>query len=495
MISCGFTFKNVKKLCSSQKQAENVHVTLFRALSLIEYIYTRSVYCQEKHVQPCSKCSTMLNIAKSVATNGYCQLATGYRSAFPLQAYKPDIARQRLLQMPLACIRLGDLRKGTSCWYLVEYVQGVDYVKFACFANALQTTRQSRSLTIDKAHVKALLGLARSDRERELIRYSVFKSSGLSATAARKTFGFESMHVRSSRVESAIEEARSIHEAIDAVARIQDKAMLASMGFDISSESDTESDVESDHDVQKVGMHPESLPIRAHSTAGIGMHPESLPINAHSSAGVGMHPESLPVNARTESLPVRTHSTAGIGMHPESLPINAHSSAGVGMHPESLPINARTESLHVRAHSTAGIGMHPESLPINAHSSAGVGMHPESLPVNARTESLPIRAHSTAEIGMHPDSLPVRAHSTAGFGMHPESLPVNAQSTAGVSMQESLPIELCVVARVGMQDSLPIEPHGTAGVGMQESSPIEPRHHLGVCCKWNFFEIVTEVET
>ena len=75
---------------------------------------------------------------------------------------------------------------------------------FACFANALQTTKVSNSVSIDKAHVKALLGLARSDRERELIRYSVFKASGLSATSARKKFGFESMYARSHRVARAI---------------------------------------------------------------------------------------------------------------------------------------------------------------------------------------------------------------------------------------------------------------------------------------------------
>lgn len=139
--------------------------------------------------------------------------------------------------MPLACIRVSDVKKGTSCWYLVEFVEGVHYMKFACFADALQGTRTS-SPTIDKTHVKALLGLAQSDRERELIRYSVFQSSGLSATATRKKFGFESMHVRFRRVTAVIEEAR-IREAIDSVARIQDKGILASMGFHISSsESD-----------------------------------------------------------------------------------------------------------------------------------------------------------------------------------------------------------------------------------------------------------------
>ena len=98
--------------------------------------------------------------------------------------------------------------------------------------------------TIDKTHIKALLGLAQSGRERELNRYSVFQSFGVSATAARKTFGFESIYVRSRRVAAVIEEA-CIREAIDSLARIQDKSILASMGYHISSsESDSESDLD-----------------------------------------------------------------------------------------------------------------------------------------------------------------------------------------------------------------------------------------------------------
>lgn len=83
--------QELQKLCSSssQKQAENVYVTIFRGLSLIQYIYTRKVYCQEKHLQPCSQCSKMLSIADSVAS----QLSTAYRSAFPSHTYKPDLAR------------------------------------------------------------------------------------------------------------------------------------------------------------------------------------------------------------------------------------------------------------------------------------------------------------------------------------------------------------------------------------------------------------------
>lgn len=60
---------------------------------------------------------------------------------------------------------------------------------------------------MDKNKIKALLGLATSDRERELIRYSVFKASGLTQTGARKQFG---MDTRAERVEKCIEEAPSI---------------------------------------------------------------------------------------------------------------------------------------------------------------------------------------------------------------------------------------------------------------------------------------------
>ena len=96
--------------------------------------------------------------------------------------------------------------------------------------------------TIHKAEVKALLGLAQSDRERELIRYSVFKA-GVSSTSARKSFGFEKMNCRAKHVEAALEEARCIYEAVEDLAHIQDKALLLSMGFILpDSESESGSD-------------------------------------------------------------------------------------------------------------------------------------------------------------------------------------------------------------------------------------------------------------
>ena len=112
-----------KKLCSSslQKQSEVVYTTNFNGLTLEEYIHVRSYVCSTEHNQPCSQCASMLSIANTVFTNGYCKLSESFKTAFPTASYKTDIARQRVLQMPLACIRLGSLEKGTSSWYLIEY--------------------------------------------------------------------------------------------------------------------------------------------------------------------------------------------------------------------------------------------------------------------------------------------------------------------------------------------------------------------------------------
>ena len=125
----------------------------------------------------------MLSVAHSVIKEGYCMLSQAFKLAFPHQVYKTDIARQRFLQMPVACIRVGTPQSGKLAWFLVQYVEGVN---FAHFAEVLFTANKpSQSTGISKSGINALLGLAQSDMERELIRYSLFKASGLTSTGAR----------------------------------------------------------------------------------------------------------------------------------------------------------------------------------------------------------------------------------------------------------------------------------------------------------------------
>ena len=72
-----------------------------------------------------------------------------------------------------------------------------------------------------------LLGLAESDRERECIKYAIFKASGMTATRARHQYRFEHMTEHSARVERAIIEVQQIRETVEDIARIQDKALFS----------------------------------------------------------------------------------------------------------------------------------------------------------------------------------------------------------------------------------------------------------------------------
>ena len=69
----------------------------------------------------------------------------------------------------------------------------------------LAKTAVKTPVGIDKNCVKVLLALARSDRERECLRYAVFKASGVSQTEARRMFGFETMSKRSAKVEQVLQ--------------------------------------------------------------------------------------------------------------------------------------------------------------------------------------------------------------------------------------------------------------------------------------------------
>lgn len=182
-----------KTLC--QKLAENCYVSLFVGLTLKQYTLARDSVCKSNHAQPCLNCLALLSVAEDVLKNGCCLLSRAFRVAFPDQTYRTNNALERFLQMPLSAIRIGSPSTGKSAWYLLEHVEGVNHVQLVRFAEALLAARTPTKGTpsIDKKEVRAILSLAQSDRERELIRYSVFKSSGISATAARRHFGFQNM--------------------------------------------------------------------------------------------------------------------------------------------------------------------------------------------------------------------------------------------------------------------------------------------------------------
>ena len=246
------------KLCNSseQKQSEKVYITLFRGLSLQAYIMCRHTDCHKNHIQPCKRCTPMLNVATHVVEKGYYLLSDAFRSAFPDQAYKACFAIERFLQMPLASIRVGPPCSGKAAWFLVEFVERVDYVNFSHFAEAIFSSSTPLKAVFGKEQVKTLLGMACSNRERELLQYSVFKTSGLSATGARKEFGFERMKERASKVEECIEAARSIREAIDKLSCVEEKAILVALGLQEIESSDSDEDIVPSSEVASLDEMP-----------------------------------------------------------------------------------------------------------------------------------------------------------------------------------------------------------------------------------------------
>ena len=116
----------------------------------------RTLYCKMHHKQSCRSCDGMLHIAQAMSSNGVQKLSVAFKTAFPMLTYKQDLARQRLLQMPVVCVRLGVIRNQTQCWYLVEFVQGVDYKKFVHFANAVHSAKPATSPANTLSEVKSI---------------------------------------------------------------------------------------------------------------------------------------------------------------------------------------------------------------------------------------------------------------------------------------------------------------------------------------------------
>ena len=142
---------------------------------------TPSIVFQTNHKDSCTICEPLLNVARTILTNGHLQLPHALKNAYPTQAYKTDIALSRLLQMPLVCIKPHQ----QNIWFLCELVEGVDYVKFLSLTDAFFAFKTKASPSISKSEVNAVMTLAQSDCEQQLTRYSIFRASGMLYTAAK----------------------------------------------------------------------------------------------------------------------------------------------------------------------------------------------------------------------------------------------------------------------------------------------------------------------
>lgn len=98
------------------------------------YVSKMDQFCEAANVcclhcinaKRCSECSSLIPAAQLVQMEGVCLLSSVFRTAFPRASYTSEKAKQRLVKIPLACIRVGHPTSGTSELILMEQVKGAD---------------------------------------------------------------------------------------------------------------------------------------------------------------------------------------------------------------------------------------------------------------------------------------------------------------------------------------------------------------------------------
>ena len=89
----------------------------------------------------------------------------------------------------------------------------------------MATKKKTSTPSLTKVELNQLLVLAQSDREKELVRYTAFRASGLSLSSARRHFGFDNLSEWVAKVEGCIQEAECIRKCIETLSKVQEKAI------------------------------------------------------------------------------------------------------------------------------------------------------------------------------------------------------------------------------------------------------------------------------
>lgn len=198
------------------------------------------------HASTCLVCPPLLTVARMVLDRGYVLLSEAFRSCFPTVTYHSHSAKRCLLKLPLVALRVGPPESGVSQVYLFEHFPNVNYRQFLHLLNDFHAEKTKKKLLINKQQLKRILSIATSSRERECIRITAVLSSGISATSARKHFGFEKVTERVKAVSDIADEIEAIRRAHEEVAEAQERAAMVQFGVFQPDSSFGSSESESD---------------------------------------------------------------------------------------------------------------------------------------------------------------------------------------------------------------------------------------------------------
>lgn len=114
-------------------------------LTLQEFCEASSVYClHRRNSVNREECDSLIAAAKMIQREGISSLSSVFKAVFPGKTYRSEAAKQRLLKIPLACIRVGNPSSGLSELLLMESIRGANYEKIQELWNAnIKSTTQS----------------------------------------------------------------------------------------------------------------------------------------------------------------------------------------------------------------------------------------------------------------------------------------------------------------------------------------------------------------
>ena len=140
---------------------------MFQGMELTDYIKVASFVCDQTHGQCGEGCSSqgLLKVARHIEKEGFMHLKEAFVLSSPGKVYSALHARQKLLQMPLAAVAIGNHQKGTRRLVLVQIQQFVNYKIFQSLLT--KSTEDLKSKCFSKHQMKKLLCLAESEVERE----------------------------------------------------------------------------------------------------------------------------------------------------------------------------------------------------------------------------------------------------------------------------------------------------------------------------------------
>ena len=161
-------------------------------MSLSDYMQAQKLVCSIRHISKQCHCAHMQQVGGIILNEGFIHLRQAFNMVSSDVSYTAECARRELLQIPVVSVRVGNPEKGMSFTILLEHCLGVDYSRMGLIINRMDVP-SSPSHNLEKSCVQMLLNMAQSDRDRQCIKYAIYKASEISATKARHLYGFRNM--------------------------------------------------------------------------------------------------------------------------------------------------------------------------------------------------------------------------------------------------------------------------------------------------------------